>query len=115
MTVKEKLIKGLKWSLISMVSIVLLTTLLIYLFQDRICNAVISEVGKQFKEPVYFESADVTFWSTFPNLAINLNEVKVNDAFPNEKSQGKLLKAERIRMVFNPIDLWKENYHIRFV
>jgi hypothetical protein len=115
MTVKEKLIKGLKWSLISMVSIVLLTTLLIYLFQDRICNAVISEVGKQFKEPVYFESADVTFWSTFPNLAINLNEVKVNDAFPNEKSQGKLLKAERIRMVFNPIDLWKENYHIRVV
>jgi hypothetical protein len=115
MTVKDKLTKGFKWSLISIVSIVSLTTLLIYLFQDRICNAVLNEVGKQFKEPVYFQSADVTFWSTFPNLAINLNEVKVNDAFPQERSEGKLLTAERIRMVFNPWDLWKENYHIRVV
>jgi hypothetical protein len=115
MTVKEKLIKGIKWGLISMGSILALTTLLLYLFQDRICNAVLNEIGKQFKEPVYFESADVTFWSTFPNLAINLNDVKINDAFPNVKSNGKLLKAERIRMVFNPVDLWKENYHIRVV
>ncbi|MFM7724927.1 MAG: AsmA-like C-terminal region-containing protein [Bacteroidota bacterium] len=115
MTGKERCIKGVKWGAFSLISLVAVITLLVYVFQDRICNAVLNEVGKQFKEPVYFKSADVTFWSTFPNLAINLNEVKINDAFPHEKSDGKLLTAERIRMVFNPWDLWKEDYHIRVV
>lgn len=115
MTGKERWLKGIKWTTISIGLFLASITLAVYLFQDRICNAVLNEVGKQFKEPVYFESADVTFWATFPNLAINLNEVKINDAFPNVKSQGKLLSAERIRMVFNPWDLWRENYHIRVV
>ena len=115
MTLKSKGLKVVAWIAVSLVSLFTLLTLFIYVFQDRICNAVLQEVGKEFREPVYFKSADVSFWTTFPNIAINLNEVRINDAYLNSKGKGRLLSAERIRMVFNPWDLWNENYHIRVV
>jgi len=112
---KTKIWKIIKWTLVSITSLVLLLTLLLYIFEDKICNAVLLEVGKEFREPVYFESADVTFWSTFPNLAVNINQVRINDAYISFKGNQQLLKAKRIRLVFNPWDLWKENYHIKVI
>lgn len=112
---KTKIWKIIKWTSISVTSLILLLSLLIYLFEDKICNAVLVEVGKEFREPVYFESADVTFWSTFPNLAVNINDVRINDAYVSFKGNQQLLKAKRIRLVFNPWDLWNENYRIKII
>lgn len=115
MTFKSKGVRVLARIAVSFISLFAIVTLLLYLFQDRICNAVLEEVGKEFREPVYFKSTDISFWSTFPNIAVNLNEVRINDAYLNSKGKGTLLSAKRIRMVFNPLDLWNENYHIRVV
>ncbi|NDB34031.1 MAG: hypothetical protein EB023_01500 [Flavobacteriia bacterium] len=115
MTWKTKIWKIVKWTSISITSLILLISLLLYVFEDKICQAVLTEAGKEFREPVFFESADVTFWSTFPNLAVNINDVRINDAFKTFKGNQQLLKAKRIRMVFNPLDLWQENYHIKVI
>ncbi|MBM3165343.1 MAG: hypothetical protein FJZ80_07775 [Bacteroidetes bacterium] len=115
MTPKNRILTAFKWALAGALLLIVGLSLSLYVFQDRICNAVLNEVGKQFKEPVYFKNADLAFWATFPNLAVNINEVRINDAFPNPKKQGKLLSAKRIRLIFNPWDLWNENYHIKVV
>lgn len=115
MSLKQRSLKILKWTGIVITSLVILVSTLLYVFQDKICNLVLVQVGKQFREPVYFSTADITFWSTFPNLSININDVKVGDAFTTIKSKNTLLKSERIRLVFNPIDLWRGNYHIKEV
>ena len=113
MQFKSKFIKVLKWSLGIMTGVVILISALLYIFQDKICNLVLTELGKEFREPVYFSSVDLTFWSTFPNLTINVHDVKVHDAYKTIPSNKLLLQSERIRLVFNPIDLWQENYHIK--
>lgn len=115
MQFKSKFIKVLKWSLGIMTGLVILISSLLYIFQDKICNLVLTELGKEFREPVYFSSVDLTFWSTFPNVTINVNDVKVHDAFKTISSNKLLLQSERIRLVFNPIDLWQENYHIKVI
>jgi uncharacterized protein involved in outer membrane biogenesis len=115
MQFKAKFIKALKWSLGIITGLVILISSLLYIFQDKICNLVLSELGKEFREPVYFSTVDLTFWSTFPNLSINVHDVKVHDAFKTNKSKKLLLQSDRIRLVFNPIDLWRENYHIKVI
>lgn len=94
-------------------SLVCLITLMLYIFQDKICNYVLSEMGKEFREPIYFSTVDLTFWQSFPNLSINVHDVKIDDAFLKYKTHKKLLKAEEIKLVFNPLDLWRENYHVK--
>ena len=115
MQFKAKFIKVLKWSLGIITGLVILISSLLYIFQDKICNLVLSELGKEFREPVYFSTVDLTFWSTFPNLSINVHDVKVHDAFKTKESKKLLLQSDRIRLVFNPIDLWRENYHIKVI
>jgi len=115
MPLKSKLIRVFKWTAGIILGLMLVISALLYIFQDRICNMVLTELGKEFREPVYFSTVDLTFWSTFPNLSINVNDVKIHDAFKTQQSQNILLKSERIRLVFNPIDLWKENYHIKVI
>jgi hypothetical protein len=115
MQLKAKLLKSLKWTIGITMAIVIGISVMLYVFQDKICNLVLSELGKEFKEPVYFSRVDLTFWSTFPNLTVNVHDVKVHDAFETISSKRVLLQSERIRLVFNPIDLWRENYHIKVI
>lgn len=115
MQYKAKLIKVIKWSLGIITGLVILISSLLYIFQDKICNLVLNEVGKEFREPVYFSTVDLTFWSSFPNLSINVHDVKIHDAFKSKKSEKLLLKSDRIRLVFNPLDLWRQNYHIKVI
>ncbi len=115
MQLKAKLLKGLKWTIGIVMVLVIGISVMLYAFQDKICNLVLSELGKEFKEPVYFSKVDLTFWSTFPNLTVNVHDVKVHDAFETIPSKKVLLQSERIRLVFNPIDLWRENYHIKVI
>ncbi len=110
MQLKAKLLKGLKWTIGIVMVLVIGISVMLYAFQDKICNLVLSELGKEFKEPVYFSKVDLTFWSTFPNLTVNVHDVKVHDAFETIPSKKVLLQSDRIRLVFNPIDLWRENY-----
>lgn len=115
MPFKSTFIKVLKWSLGIITGLVIIFSSLLYIFQDKICNLVLVELGKEFRKPVYFSSVDLTFWSTFPNLSVNVYDVRVNDAFKSTKSKKNLLTSDRIRLVFNPIDLWRENYHIKVI
>ena len=115
MPLKSTFIRIFKWTAGIILGLMLVITALLYIFQDRICNMVLTELGKEFREPVYFSTVDLTFWSTFPNLSINVNDVKIHDAYETKQSKAILLKSERIRLVFNPIDLWRENYHIKVI
>ncbi|MGS7457676.1 hypothetical protein, partial [Mycobacterium tuberculosis] len=49
----------------------------------------------------------------FPNLSLDFNEVFIQDAYPNSTELDTLLYTEQIRLKFNPIDIWKENYHVK--
>jgi hypothetical protein len=105
----------LKWILGILLGLFLLITICMYLFKDKIIGIVVSEVNKTLNAPVAVKNVDLAFWGSFPNLSVDFNEVYIQDAFPNQKPKDTLLYSERIRLKFNPIDLWNKNYHVKAV
>lgn len=112
---KQKLLKIAKWTGITLVSIFLLISGGLYLFKDEICGAVIKEVNKHLKAKVSVSEVDLTFWASFPNLSVDFNHVFIQDSYAQSTIKDTLLYSERIRLKFNPMDLWNEEYRVKKV
>ena len=112
---KIKLIRITKWFFGILFAIIFLISGLIYLFKDRICGLVITEVNQYLTVPVAASSVELTFWGSFPNLSVDFNNVFIQDAYPKSTQRDTLLYTDRIRLKFNPIDLWNKNYHIKAI
>lgn len=110
---KQRIIKVAKWLVGISFGIFLLVSILIYCYQDKICNFVLQEAGKTLEKPVFYSKVDLTFWQTFPNLSVNVYDAKIQDAYSHTRSNKTLLAAERISITLNPLDLWRENYHVQ--
>lgn len=104
-----------KWIVGIVLSIVLLISASLYLFKDRIIGVVINEVNTHLKVPVSVGEVDLAFWGSFPNLSVDFKQVYIQDAFKNSTKKDTLLYTERIRLKFNPIDLWNKNYHVKAI
>jgi hypothetical protein len=112
---KKKLIRIAKWSGITLGSIFLLISGGLYLFKDEICGAVINEVNKHLKAKVSVSEVDLTFWASFPNLSVDFNHVFIQDSYAQSTLKDTLLYSERIRLKFNPMDIWNEEYRVKKV
>ena len=112
---KKTLLRILKWTAGSLLVLFLIITASIYFFKDKIIGIVVTEVNKNLNVPVSVKKVDLAFWGSFPNLSVDFNEVLIKDAFPNQNSKDTLLYSERIRLKFNPIDLWNKQYHVKAI
>ena len=112
---KTKLILITKWFFGILFALFILISGLVYLFKDRICGLVVTEVNKHLTVPVAASSVELTFWGSFPNLSVDFNNVFIQDADPKSTQRDTLLYTDRIRLKFNPIDLWNKNYHIKAI
>ena len=112
---KNRLLKIAKWTGITLVSLFLLISGGLYLFKDEICGAVITEVNKHLKAKVSVSDVDLTFWASFPNLSVDFNHVFVQDSFEKSTKSDTLLYSDRIRLKFNPMDIWNEEYKVKSV
>ena len=112
---KTKLIRFSTWFFGIIFTLIFLISGIIYLFKDRICGLVITEVNQYLTVPVAASSVELTFWGSFPNLSVDFNNVFIQDADPKSTRRDTLLYTDRIRLKFNPIDLWNKNYHIKKV
>ena len=82
----------------------------IYFFKDRIIQRFISEANKSLGTPIKIGSIDVSAFQDFPNLAIVLRNVYVEDSHPGEYP---LLTARKISFVLNPLEVYRGRYTIR--
>lgn len=110
---KQRIIKIAKWTGISLVSIFLLITLVLYVFKDNIIGAVITEVNKYLKTEVKVAEVDLSFWSSFPNLSVDFEHVFIRDSYQGSTDRDTLLYTDRIRLKFNPADIWREEYRVK--
>jgi len=104
-----------KWIVGIALGLVLLISGSLYFFKDKIIGVVISEVNSHLKVPVSVGEVDLAFWGSFPNLSVDFKNVYIQDAYKNSTKKDTLLYTERIRLKFNPIDLWNKNYHIKAI
>lgn len=105
----------MKWFFGTIISIVLLISAALYIFHDEIVDYAIGEINKNLKAKVEVSKVDITFWKTFPNVSLDFHDVFIPDALPHATHRDTLLYSEMIRMKFNPIDIWNENYNVKSI
>lgn len=105
--------RTVKWFFGTIISLVLLITLTLYIFRDDIINYAVGEINKKLKAKVEVSSIDITFWKTFPNVSLDFHGVFIRDALPNASRADTLLYSDMVRLKFNPIDIWNEEYKVK--
>lgn len=98
-----------------MLGLVLLISLILYMYKDEICNVVIAKANTYLETDVHVSKVDLTFWSTFPNLSVDFNDVFIQDPFEEATKKDTLFASELVRFKFNPFDIWRENYTVKSV
>jgi len=74
---KKYLKKILKWTGITLLLIIVLLILTPILFKDQIKQMVVDEVNKNLTAELVVGDIDLTFFSTFPNMTIQLYDTKL--------------------------------------
>lgn len=110
---KDRLLKIGKWFAGIVGGVFLLITLLLWLFKDDIINMVVKEANSYLSAEVKVAEVDLVFWSTFPDLSVDFNNVFIKDSFEGSDDLDTLLYTDQIRLRFNPMDIWKENYTLK--
>ncbi len=82
----------------------------VYVFQDRIIQQFITEANKNLNTPVKIGKIDISLWGDFPNLAINFNDVYIEDS---QRGNYPLLTAAKVSFYLNPIEVWQGRYSVR--
>jgi hypothetical protein len=107
--------RSIKWMLGSVLCIILLISSALYFFHDEIVDYAIGEINKNLKAKVEVEKVDITFWKTFPNLSLDFHNVFIPDALPRATHRDTLMYSELVRMKFNPMDIWNEDYNVKSI
>lgn len=110
---KKRFFRFLKWFFGIIIGLSLLITGSIYYFKDEIIAVVLDEVNSNLKAKVEVEKIDIAFWSSFPNLSVDFNHVFVPDAYPDTTYTDTLFYSDKIRLRFNPMDIWREDYRLK--
>lgn len=79
-------------------------------YKDKIIAYFLRETNKHITTPIDVGKIDVSIFSHFPNISINLENVTIKES--NNDHRGVLAKAKRISLSFNPLDLLNKNYTI---
>jgi len=112
---KKRIFRFIKWFFGILLGIVALISVALWVFKDDICGLVVNEVNKQLKSKVIVGEVDLAFWGSFPNLSVDFNEVFIQDSYVGSTDLDTLLYSDRIRLKFNPMDIWRENYTLKSV
>ena len=75
--VKKAPVKILKWAGIAILLSVLAIFITLYFFKNDVKDMVIDEVNNSLNAELSLGDFDLTFFSTFPNLTLELGEVKL--------------------------------------
>ena len=105
----NKLKKGLLYTAIALLVLIIGGISSVFLFKDRIIQEFVNEANKSLNTPVKIGKIEISAWRNFPNLSILFTDVYVEDSHPGEYP---LLTAKKISFAMNAIEAWKGNYAV---
>ena len=82
-------------------------------YQDRLVDLFISEINKSLNTPISAGTPEISWFEEFPQVAIVFPDVEVQESFTF--SERPLLTAEKVSIVFNPIQLLRQDFNIHHV
>ena len=84
------------------------STGIVYYYQDDIEQIVIAEINKILIQPLEVEDIEISAINSFPYTSIEFNNIKAIDSF----GEDTLLKAEKISLKFNALDLYNQAFYV---
>ena len=106
---KAKAKKFFKWFSIVCAALLVFLSVALYLLQDKIISTAIGELNKNLEVPMRVDRVEFAFWSSFPNISIDLLDVKI----PGRLKKTNLLTSEKFNLRFNPLDLLNGDYNLK--
>ena len=107
--------KILVWTVISVLSLLLITALLVYVFEDDIKKYAVEELNKHLNTTVEVQEIELSIWSDFPNASLNFKNVFIKDAFENKRGFDTLCYAERLSLQFDIWDMINSDYTVKTI
>ena len=107
MNVRAK--KIIKWVLLLLMALFLMLTTALYLLQDKLIDRAIVELNKNLEVPMSVNKVEFAFWSSFPNISVDLLDVKI----PGRLKKTVLLTSEKFNLRVNPLDLIDGDYNLK--
>ena len=101
--------KFIKWFLILLMAVFLTLSTALYFLQDKLINKAIVELNKNLEVPMSVQKVEFAFWSSFPNISVDLLDVKI----PGRLRKTVLLTSEKFNLRFNPLDLLSGDYNLK--
>jgi hypothetical protein len=110
-----KFLKRLFLSLvIGVISVLGISILLVYVYEDDVKQLIIKELNKHLKAEVRIDpkNIDLTILKSFPKCALEFKDLTAMEA-KEFSSSDTLLFAKRLALEFNVKDLFNKNYNIK--
>ena len=105
----SKLKKGLHYTAIALLVLIIGGVSSVFIFKDRIIQEFVNEANKSLNTPVKIGKIEISAWRNFPNLSILFIDVYVEDSHPGEYP---LLTAKKISFSMNAVEAWKGSYAV---
>jgi hypothetical protein len=105
--------RWLIWLVLILFMVFVLPVVLTYLFKDALISAVLESMNRRLNTKVQVEKVDLTFWSTFPYVSVELQEVRVLEAGTLARPDSLLLHCQSLYLQVKPLDLFQENPVVR--
>jgi len=102
--------KIILYSVIAIIALIAGISVSVYFFKDKIIQHFIAEVNKSLNTPVKVGKIEIAAWEDFPDFAINIFDIYVEDGSPKDNA---LFTAKKVSFIINPIEAWKGNFEIR--
>jgi hypothetical protein len=119
MSVKQKIKKISLWIGGIIAGLLIITSVLSYIYRDKIITFVTQELSSQLQGEIRIGKIDISFLSSFPNVSIQLHNIiaKSTPGFNtkefNEYNTDTAFTAQKLSFVFNVIDFINERYIVQ--
>jgi hypothetical protein len=100
--------------LISLLSLITLSVVLVYIYEDDVKAIIIKELNKHLNAEVRIDpkNIDLTIIRSFPDCALEFKQLTIMES-ANIKNKDTLLYTEKMSLAFNIKDLFSKNYKIK--
>ena len=106
---KGKTKKYIKWILLLLIAVFLVLSAALFLLKDKLIDRAIVELNKNLEVPMSVAKVELAFWSSFPNISVDLLGVKI----PGRQGRTVLLTSDKFNLRFNPLDLLGGDYNLK--
>lgn len=112
MNLKQLFKKAFILSIAVLSSVLIISSSLLYYYQDTIINKFVQEANSYLKTPVHVGKIDISVIESFPIINITFFDIKVESSL-EEPQSIPLLIAKRLDVSLDPIEIIKGNYTIQ--